>query len=178
MDKTESQKKPAPTPKKRAKFNWVEIRSEYVEAPSEDARPTLEQLAKKHGVSPAYLRERASKEDWVAEADKYLRTIAKKRLVRKARKIAETQASWDDRCMSLADMALEHLQAHLAGETTLSPKELVELVKTLETLHKLGRSIQGAPVDELPPLETAQFAEMSPLELAREYMNRIKKPTA
>ena len=45
-NKPETPKKATPTPKKRAKYNWVEIRAEYVEAPSEDARPTQEELAK------------------------------------------------------------------------------------------------------------------------------------
>lgn len=171
---------------RKSKHNWQAIKAEYVEAPSEAVRPTLEELAKKHDCSPSYLRERASSENWKAEAEKYLGSIAQTRQTKKVERVASEQADWDSRCMNLADLAMEHLSNHLynalmggEGNRGLNSKELVELVKALDQLHKLGRSIQGeGPTEEAPTLNAEQYAQMSAGDLAQAYMERLKRPGA
>lgn len=159
---------------RKSKHNWQQIRAEYVEAPSEAARPSLEELAKQHNCSPSYLRERASAENWKLKAEAHLRAIAQSRQAKKIERVATEQATWDDRCSGLADLALEHLQAALA-ERGLNSKELVELIKALAELHKLGRTLQGESPAAIANPNPEHYNQMSAAELAQMYMDRLKQ---
>lgn len=168
---------------RKSKYNWQAIEAEYVEALSEASRPTLEALATKHGVAPSHLRETASKGRWKEKAEQHLRAIAQSRQTKKVERIATEQADWDSRCMNLADLAIEHIQTHLQNslfsERGLSSREIAELVKALEQLHKLGRAIQGeGPTEEAPTLNAEKYSQMSAADLAQAYMERLKRPGA
>lgn len=167
---------------RKSKHNWQQIEAEYVEAVSEAARPTLEALAEKYDVSPSHLREQASKGNWKGKAEQYLKSIAQSRQTKKVERVATEQVDWDSRCMNLADLALEQIQTHLQNalfSDGLSTRELTDLVKALEQLHKLGRSIQGeGPAEEAPTLNAEQYSQMSASDLAQAYMERLKRPGA
>lgn len=163
---------------RKSKHDWQAIESEYVEANSEATRPTLDELADKYGVSPSHLREQASKGKWKEKAEQYLKSIAQTRKSIKVERTATEQVNWDDRCMSLADLALEHLQNQLQDalyNDGLSTRELSDLVKSLEQLHKLGRSIQGEQVEEaIDQAAVAEYSQMNAIDLATLYQKRIK----
>jgi hypothetical protein len=173
---------------KKSKHNWQAIRAEYVEAPSEDSRPTLEALAAKYGVSGSYLREKASTEKWKDEADKYLASVSTVRQTQKAEVVGTEQAQWDKQCyeMSKGLLMLLHNQLKGAlpkdgkpGSKALDVKEIETLTKALERVHNIGKAALGdAPDESAIAADPSQYSQMSAQELAALYAVRTKKPGA
>ncbi|MBD2068097.1 hypothetical protein H6F93_11270 [Leptolyngbya sp. FACHB-671] len=134
-----------------AKHNWQVIKDEYVQAPDEKSRPTLEQLAAKYTCSPSYLREKAAKEHWKVEAERFVQTVSDKRQEHKSTALAGDLAAWDAQCYELAKGGLnlvfvqikEATEGVAKGNDLPSPKQLDELAKALERLQKIGKTALG-----------------------------------
>lgn len=134
-----------------AKHNWEAIKEEYTHAPDEKTRPTLEELAEKHGCSASYLREKSSRERWKVEAERYLQTVSDKRQEKKSTALAGDLADWDLKCFNAAQAGLSQIFAGLKeahelvqqGEQPLSFKQLDEMSKALERLQKIGKTALG-----------------------------------
>lgn len=141
------------------KHDWQIIKNDYVQAPDEATRPTLEQLAAKYQCSPSYLREKAGREKWKIEAERYLQTVNDKRQDVKSTALAGELASWDANCFKLAQggMSLIFTQLKIAhefakrvdqGQTELADelpsfKQLGELAAALERFQKVGKAALG-----------------------------------
>lgn len=141
------------------KHDWQIIKTEYVQAPDEATRPTLEQLAAKYGCSASYLREKAAKDKWKIEAERYLQTVNDKRQEQKSTALAGSLAEWDANCYKLAQgsmsliftqlkLALEVAkrveQGHLSEVDNLPTfKQMGELASALERLQKVGKTALG-----------------------------------
>lgn len=152
-----------------AKYDWQAIKEEYVLAPDEASRPTLDELAAKHGCSPSYLRERAGpkQENWKMEADRYLQTVQSKRQDQKSTALAGSLAEWDTQCFKVAQAGLmlifsrlkelheevrdyeeESRQPPRADEESprrhpVNFKALDEMSRSLERLQKVGKAALG-----------------------------------
>ncbi|MBW4514532.1 MAG: hypothetical protein KME11_04845 [Timaviella obliquedivisa GSE-PSE-MK23-08B] len=139
-----------------AKYNWQKIKEEYIHAPDEASRPTLEQLAETHGCAPSYLREKAASENWKVEAERYLQTVSNKRQEQKSTALAGDLAEWDARCYNAAKAGLILLSSRLQGqiedarkgngsdeEKAISYQTLDDMAKALERLQKIGRTALG-----------------------------------
>lgn len=136
-----------------AKHNWAIIKKEYVEAPDEKTRPTLEELAARYKCSPSYLRERASKEGWKVEAERFLQTVSDKRQEQKSTALAGELAQWDAQCFKLAQAGMNQVFLHLKiahdhSEKYKEPyfgsiKDLEDLAKTIERFQKIGKTALG-----------------------------------
>jgi len=132
-----------------AKHNWVAIKKEYVEAADERSRPTLEQLSAKFQCSASYLREKAAKENWKVEAERFLQTVATKRQEMKSDSLAGELALWDSHCYGLAQAALklvyERLKSAAEGydRETFTLDGLDKLTKSLERIQKIGKTALG-----------------------------------
>lgn len=168
------------------KHDWTAIRAEYVEAPSEAVRPTLEELAAKHGCSPSYLREKASPsgENWKLLADQYLASVGTKRQEVKSTELAGELAKWDENCFKAAKAMLgqvyNHIQVVSSSGKPIGIKELDSLTRSLERIHSLGRSALPPEPEFDPAKETAaavsEYSKLSAAELAQLYQERAKLP--
>lgn len=133
------------------KHDWQVIKNDYVQAPDEASRPTLEQLAAKYGCSASYLREKAAADRWKVEAERYLQTVNDKRQEQKSTALAGSLAEWDANCFKLAQGGLELVFAHLKaahdaakrGEDLISLKQMDEMSKALERFQKIGKTALG-----------------------------------
>lgn len=169
---------------KGKKTDWEAIRKEYVEAPTKVERPTLEALAETHGCSASYLREKASAEKWKEAAENFLSQVQTTKQAVKVVAIATDHAQWDADCFKAAKGMLTMVYGHLrkAGEQnkTIDIKQLDELAKTLERVHKLGRMALGEEKQVDPHQElkeaAAGYAQRSPAELAQLYHDKLKSP--
>ena len=59
------------------KHDWVKISKEYIEAPSDDLRPSLVALAAKYSVSIKYIEQKCSKDKWVEQSKIFLRRVSR-----------------------------------------------------------------------------------------------------
>ncbi len=140
------------------KHDWQIIKTEYVQAPDEANRPTLESLAAKYGCSPSYLREKAGQDKWKLEAERYLQTVNDKRQEVKSTALAGELASWDADCFKLAQagMSVIFTQLKLAHEAIKRVeqgtddaiqlptfKQMGEMATALEKLQKVGKTAMG-----------------------------------
>lgn len=132
-----------------AKHDWATIKREYVEAPDERSRPRLEQLAVKFQCSASYLREKAAKENWRMEAERFLQTVATKRQEMKSESLAGELAQWDSHCYGLAQAALKLVYARLKAATENPADErytldgLDKLTKSLDRIQRIGKTALG-----------------------------------
>jgi transposase InsO family protein len=127
------------------RHNWQQIKNDYVLASSEKLRPTLEQLAAKYNCSPSHLREKAAKENWKVEAERYLETVQTKRKEHKSEALAGSLAEWDARVFNAAGTALELVDSRLNSvtEEPLSANQIDLLTKSLERIQKIGKAALG-----------------------------------
>lgn len=167
-----------------ANYDWDAIRREYVEAPSEQNRPSLNALADKHGCGRSTLKVRAKKEDWEGQAKDFLKDVNReKQQIRQERRkvrvdaVAMDQASWDEQCYTVAQLALERIQEHLNGSEDLTLKNLDDLAKALEKIHKLGKAAIGEAQPEISTIDSTQYEQMEAEDLARLYLERTKQST-
>ena len=135
-----------------AKFPWDKIKREYIEAPDEASRPTLESLAAKYGCNPAYLRSRASKERWLDQANIFLTKTQQKRQERKSTHLASEQAQFDIECLQLNRALISQIVLNLkrsqeAG-SVLKPVDIQVLVRSLKDAQQIGKLALGDEVAE------------------------------
>jgi len=130
------------------KYPWTRIKREYVEATSEHARPTLDQLATKYKCNQAYLRARAGKEDWTSEASIYLTKIQQDvrsrepgLLEEKINSLASEQAKFDMDCLRLTRALQQQIGRHigLLQQADADDRTLRSLAQTLEIIQRVGR---------------------------------------
>jgi hypothetical protein len=134
-----------------AKYDWQKIKEEYIHAPDVASRPTLDELAAKYGCAPSHLREKAGKEDWRLEAERYLETVADKRQEKRSTALSGDLAEWDTKCFKAAQAGLGLLAKRLqkkieettAGGESPSFSTLDDMAKALERLQKIGRAALG-----------------------------------
>lgn len=127
-----------------AKHNWQQIKNDYVLA-SEEKRPTLEQLAEKYNCSPSHLREKAAKENWKIEAERYLETVQTKRKEHKSEALAGSLAEWDAKVFNAVENALDLVCSRFTSvtEEPLTANQLDLLTKSLERIQKIGKAALG-----------------------------------
>ena len=163
------------------KYDWQSAKKEYVEAPSEGARPTLEELAEGLGCNASYLRDRASQEGWKVEADRYLQTVADKRKAEKSTALAGELANWDAQCYKAAQAGLalifsnlrklhDDVKAFEAGQSgdsrhPVNFKSMDEMTRALERLQKIGKGALGE--EEQAIKLNIDFGSLSVQQLAR-----------
>jgi hypothetical protein len=134
-----------------AKYDWQKIKEEYIHAADAASRPTLEELSAKYGCAPSHLREKAGREQWKVEAERYLETVADKRQEQRSTALAGDLAEWDGKCFKAAQAGLGLLSIRLQQKiaemkvTKESPSfsTLDDMAKALERLQKIGRAALG-----------------------------------
>ena len=157
--------------------DWTEIRREYVESVSERDRPSLNSLADKYKVGQSTLKVRAKKEGWKAQADEFLKSLD--RHTRTIRQEAQTvkvktgELTWDEQCFELAQTVLDRLQERMASDE-LTTRELEDLTRSLERLHKLGKAAQPEVV-EVETISPDDYAGMDEGDLAQLYLEKTKR---
>jgi len=77
------------------KHDWVKISKEYIEAPSDDLRPSLVALASKYNVSIKYIEQKCSKEKWVEQSKIFLRRVSQESKQEKVSSLAGEQTKFD-----------------------------------------------------------------------------------
>lgn len=134
-----------------AKYDWTAIKKEYVEAPDERSRPTLEELAARIKCSASYLRQKAAQENWRVEAERFLQTVATKRQEKKSDSLAGELAQWDAHCYGLAQASLklvyERLKYATEGSEPMTLDGLDKLTRALERIQKIGKQALGEEED-------------------------------
>lgn len=137
------------------KYDWEQIKNDYVQAPTEADRPTLDELAARYGCAAPYLREKASKEGWRVQSERYLETVAQKRQEQKSEALAGDLAEWDVKCFNAAQAGMAHIYARMQaahedmkkGEPPLSFRSIEDMARSLERLQKIGRIALGEKDD-------------------------------
>lgn len=137
------------------KHDWQVIKDDYVQAPDEASRPTLEQLAAQYGCSPSYLREKAGREKWKLEAERYLQTVNNKRQEQKSTALAGDLAEWDANCFKMAQ----------GGMSVIFTK--------LKIAHELARRVEQGQTDQADDLPT--FKQLGELASALERFQKVGK---
>lgn len=129
-----------------AKHNWEAISREYIEAPEEASRPTLEELARKHNVSFGYIQQKAAKDRWTEQAKIFLRTVEEERRKQKSTSLASEQAQFDSDCLKIGRAVMQQLAHHLRAQKKDEPMKIYELdllMRAMERVQKVGKVALG-----------------------------------
>lgn len=133
------------------KYPWAQIKAEYVEAVDEASRPSLDELARKYGCHPDYLRTKAGRERWSEQAHIFITKTSQKRQEQKSTALASEQAQWDMECFNVARTALsqiiDHFKKSSAKGEPVKASDLDALTRTLERVQKIGKTSLGDEVN-------------------------------
>jgi len=111
------------------KHDWEKISKEYIEAPSDDARPFLEDLARKHGVSFGYIQQKCAKDKWVEQSKMFLRRVSEESQAQKVTSLAGEQTTFDSSILTVARGLQNQIVAHL-NESVRRQKQLKEAISS------------------------------------------------
>ena len=137
------------TPKQ---YDWDQIHLEYVQGRQDGdgllERPTLEALAKQHGIPPGTVRNRAHREGWAEERNVFVTSLLHKTREKTLEQLAEKASQLDLQAFSVARgmfiMAAKTLNQSMAGESgALSLTEQERLLKMCDLAHRMGRRALG-----------------------------------
>ena len=126
------------------KFDWDKISKEYIEAISEDVRPSLEYLAKKYGVSFGYIQQKCAKDKWVEQSKMFLRRVSEEAQSQKISSLASEQTKFDADILIVARGLRRQITGHLSRSINtnelIDPKDIGSLANSLATIQKIGRT--------------------------------------
>lgn len=126
------------------KHDWIKISKEYIEAPSDEERPFLEDLAKKHGVSLGYLQQKCAKDKWVEQSKIFLRRVSQESKQEKVSSLAGEQTKFDADILTVAralqGQIIGHLNEAKVNKTLLATKDISLLSGSLSTIQRIGRT--------------------------------------
>ena len=126
------------------KHDWDKISKEYIEAPSDDLRPSLVALAEKYGLSRQYLEKKCSKEKWVEQSKIFLRRVSQESKQEKVSSLAGEQTKFDADILTVAralqGQIIGHLNEAKIKKQFLPPKDISLLSGSLSTIQRIGRT--------------------------------------
>jgi len=126
------------------KHDWVKISKEYIEAPSDDLRPSLVALASKYNVSIKYIEQKCSKEKWVEQSKIFLRRVSQESKQEKVSSLAGEQTKFDTDILTVAralqGQIIGHLNEAKIKKELLPPKDISLLSGSLSTIQRIGRT--------------------------------------
>jgi hypothetical protein len=126
------------------KHDWAKISKEYIEAPSDDLRPSLVALAAKYGVSIKYIEQKCSKEKWVEQSKIFLRRVSQESKQEKVSSLAGEQTKFDTDILTVAralqGQIIGHLNEAKLKKAFLPPKDISLLSGSLSTIQRIGRT--------------------------------------
>jgi hypothetical protein len=126
------------------KHDWDKISREYIEAISEDIRPSLDSLAKKYGVSFGYIQQKCAKDKWVEQSKMFLRRVSEEAQSQKITSLASEQTKFDADILIVARGLRRQITGHLTRSINTSeliePKDIGSLTNSLATIQKIGRT--------------------------------------
>jgi hypothetical protein len=124
------------------KHDWVKISKEYIEAPSDDLRPSLVALASKYNVSIKYIEQKCSKEKWVEQSKIFLRRVSQESKQEKVSSLAGEQTKFDTDILTVAralqGQIIGHLNEAKLKKELLPPKDISLLSGSLSTIQRIG----------------------------------------
>lgn len=153
---------------RQAKHDWVEARRMYVESVTGEKQVTLDDVAAHMGVSAARVRERAGREDWTGERNKFRTKVEQARTDKQARDVGKEQAKWDSDVLKVARAQLGMVVKRI-NELTAAPddpkkklppvdtRDMLRLTQALNTVHAIGRKALG--MNETLPFAGAARSE-------------------
>jgi hypothetical protein len=128
----------------KPKYEWEKISREYIEAPSDDLRPSLEDLAKKYGVKFGYIQQKCAKDKWVEQSKMFLRRVSEEAQSQKISSLASEQTKFDADILIVARGLRRQITGHLSRsintDTLIDPKDIGSLTNSLATIQKIGRT--------------------------------------
>ena len=126
------------------KHDWGKISREYIEAPSDDLRPSLPDLAKKYNIGIKYLESKCAKDKWVEQSKIFLRKVAEESQSQKITSLASEQTKFDAGIMQVArglqNQIVLHLNEAVVTKEKLDPKDIGSLTNSLATIQRIGRT--------------------------------------
>ena len=127
-----------------SKHDWEKISKEYIEAPSDDVRPSLQSLADKYGMSLNYIQQRSAKEKWVEQSKIFLRRVSQESKLEKVSSLAGEQTKFDTDILTVAralqGQIIGHLNEAKVNKTLLATKDISLLSGSLSTIQRIGRT--------------------------------------
>jgi hypothetical protein len=126
------------------KHDWEKISKEYIEASSDDVRPSLQSLATKYGINYNYLQQKCAKDKWVEQSKIFLRRVSQESKQEKVSSLAGEQTKFDTDILTVAralqGQIIGHLNEAKIKKELLPPKDISLLSGSLSTIQRIGRT--------------------------------------
>ena len=126
------------------KHDWEKISKEYIEASSDDVRPSLQSLATKYGINYNYIQQKSAKDKWVEQSKIFLRRVSQESKQEKVSSLAGEQTKFDADILTVAralqGQIIGHLNEAKQSKTLLPPKDISLLSGSLSTIQRIGRT--------------------------------------
>ncbi|MDP3424515.1 MAG: hypothetical protein Q8S32_12225 [Burkholderiaceae bacterium] len=130
-------------------YDWVLIKSEFVEGITKDGEPhdpTLQELSDKHGPSMSTIKKRSARDNWVQERNLYRTKVEQKVQEKKAIHLAGESASFGSNALDTTKKLINRIKTEL-DNPELSPHELQKLSSSLKDGVQSGNLILGEPTE-------------------------------
>jgi hypothetical protein len=126
------------------KHDWEKISKEYIEASSDDVRPSLQSLATKYGINYNYIQQKSAKDKWVEQSKIFLRRVSQESKQEKVSSLAGEQTKFDADILTVAralqGQIIGHLNEAKVNKTLLATKDISLLSGSLSTIQRIGRT--------------------------------------
>jgi hypothetical protein len=131
------------------KYDWELVCIQYVQGVENGNGlefPTLEHLAKEHGIPPSTVRSRAYKEDWSSQRSEFHTSLVQRTREKTLEQLAEKASQFDVEAVNVARAmfitAARKLQQGMKGDDLPLPDQ-ERLLRICDTAHKMGRRALG-----------------------------------
>ncbi len=121
------------------RIDWVKIKQEYIES-----NITLEELAKKHNISPSTIMRKSAQEGWTIERKIFYRKIEEKKQEKKIDNLVSESANFDNQCLRVACSAIEIVEKQILYLQKKTEEQRTDALieRQVRLLEKLANSLK------------------------------------
>lgn len=133
----------------KPQYDWDKIRKEYIEAKSDNLRPTLKELSEKYQVSMNYISKKASVENWKEKAKKFLGEVSIKRQAKNVREYVDTLVNIDSKILDVTEKLLEMIVSDINSiqngddARKLSPRDIYNYTESASIISGMMTRMKG-----------------------------------
>lgn len=131
------------------KYDWRVLKDDFIEG---DRDRTLKQFSEHTGVPYDLIKRQSSREDWIAERDRFHSRIAAARDGRRAKALTRDLAKLDDEIVGASTYLIQQISAQLRRGDELRSIDCQNYAQAIKTIQEVTRSSRGDMGDALVTL--------------------------
>ena len=139
-----------------AKYDWALIKREFIRGYKDPTtgeyvpKPTLKQVADRHGCNYGTIRKRAApkEEDWEQQRNIFSTKKEQRITEKEIEKISDESVDIDSKALTASDIGIEKGLKYLEDKN-LSIHDFNKVSNAISTFHKMGKLALGEPTEHI-----------------------------